>query len=152
MDMERATWQIAQRGWHSVVDAVIQWPKEGKELPALVGRDVAYFEMRRMWLDCRGPLSIHPTAAFGFGVKIITLSHDMSQCEFQIKAVPKPVIIDEGAQVYSFSLLYNCHIKHHAVVACGSVVRNMTVEPWTMVEGNPAQVIKKWDGEKWAPL
>lgn len=130
-------------------ESVIQWPKGGKKLPSTVGRDVGYFTARRTWLDCRGPLTIHKTAAFGFGVKILTLSHDMSGGEFMIKAIKKPVIIDEGAQIYSFSLLYNCHIKHHAVVACGSVVRSMTVEPWTMVEGNPARVIKKWDGEQW---
>jgi acetyltransferase-like isoleucine patch superfamily enzyme len=128
---------------------VIQWRDSSKTLPATVGRDVAYFTMRGTWLDCRGPLTIHKTAAFGFGVKILTMSHDMSGGEFMARVVKKPVIIDEGAQIYSFSLLYNCHIMHHAVVACGSVVRSMTVEPWTMVEGNPARVIKKWDGERW---
>ena len=130
-------------------ESVIQWRDSSKTLPATVGRDVAYFKMRRMWLDCRGPLTIHKTAVFGWGVKIITLSHDISGGEFTTVVVKRPVTIDEYAQVYSFSLLYNCHIKHHAVVTCGAVVRNMTVEPWTMVEGNPAKVIKKWDGERW---
>jgi len=76
----------------------------------------------------------------------------MEDGKFSVVTKKKPVTIDEGAQIYSFSLLYNCHIKHHAVVACGAVVRNMTVEPWTMVEGNPAKVIKKWDGERWVSL
>jgi len=124
---------------------------QGK-FPATIGRDEQYFHIRRTWLDCRGPLTIHKTAAFGFGVKILTLSHDMSGGEFMVRAIRKPVTIDEGAQIYSFSLLYNCHIKHHAVIACGSVVRSMTVEPWTMVAGNPARVIKKWDGERWVAV
>lgn len=130
-------------------ESVIQWRDGSKTLPASVGRDVGYFTMRRTWLDCRGPLSIHKTSVFGFGVKILTLSHSMKGGEFMVVTNRKPVTIDEYAQVYSFSLLYNCHIMHHAVVACGAVVRNMTVEPWTMVEGNPAEVMKLWNGEEW---
>lgn len=147
--MERAAGQAAKRGRDSTVsyESVIQ----GK-FPATVGRDEQYFHMRRTWLDCRGPLTIHKTAVFGFGVKIITMSHRMEHGKFTVALKTKPVTIDEGAQVYSFSLLYNCHIEHHAVVACGSVVRNMTVLPWTMVEGNPARVIKKWNGEEWVPV
>lgn len=128
---------------------VIQYQTGAKTLPVTIGHPESYFAMRYMWLDCRGPLTISSTAVFGFCVKIITRSHVMDGGEFDVHVVDKPVRIDDGAQVYSFSLLYNCHIKHHAVVACGSVVRNMTVEPWTMVEGNPARIVKYWDGEKW---
>lgn len=131
------------------MDTVILYPTSSKELPKSVGHPESYFAMRYMWLDCRGPLTISPTAVFGFGVKIITRSHDMTHGEFDVHVVDRPVQVDDGAQVYSFALLYNCHIKHHAVVACGAVVRNMTVEPWTMVEGNPARVTKCWNGERW---
>lgn len=132
--------------------AVIQYPP-GKDnrLPETVELPESYFNLRYMWLDARGPLHISATSHWGNGVIVITRSHAMDDGEFSTTVVDRPVRVDEGAQVYSFSLLYNCHIKHHAVVACGAVVRNMTVEPWTMVEGNPARVTRYWnpDKKKW---
>ena len=35
------------------------------------------------------------------------------------------------------------------LVAAGTVVRGQNVAPYTMVAGNPARVIARWDGEKW---
>ena len=59
--------------------------------------------------------------------------------------VLRPVIIDDYAWIASDTVLYNCHIGEGAVVSVGSVVRSRDVPPWTMVEGNPAQVIARYD-------
>jgi len=117
-----------------------------------IGHPYKYWEYRDAFLDCRGPLAINPGSHWGWGTKVITRSHHINDGRFHVESIDKPVTVDCGAQIYSFAILYNCHIKEGAIVACGAVVRNMIVEPYTMVEGNPARVIKKWDGEKWAKV
>ena len=107
-----------------------------------------YFWGRQTYLDFRGDLRVHPMITLGPNVKLLTASHDFSQGTLG-PTVFKRVWIDEGAFVGGFSLLYNCHIKHHAIVACGAVVRNMTVEPHTIVEGNPAHVTRRFVDGKW---
>ena len=108
-----------------------------------------FFWDRQTWLDCRGDLRICPqNVTLGFGVKIITCSHDFSMGEVG-SSIFKKVWIDQHVFVGSFSILYNCHLMHNVVVACGSVVRNITVPPYTMVEGNPAIPIKQYINEKW---
>ena len=102
----------------------------------------------QVWADFRGELYVHPSAFLGFGTKIITTSHTLESGVVG-RAVPKRVQIDEDVFVGSFSVLYNCWLKHHSIVACGAVVRNIIVEPYTVVEGNPAQPIKRWANGKW---
>ena len=121
-------------------------------MPDTVGRPYDYWDFRGAFLDCRGTLIISSRSHWGWGTRVITRTHVISDGDFHADSTDRPVIVEAGAQIYSFATLYNCHIKRGAIVACGSVVRNMTVEPYTMVEGNPARVIKKWDGKKWASL
>jgi len=116
------------------------------------GHHAGYYEARRTCLDFRGALHIHPTAEFGDYVTAITWSHDVSDGEYSTKIVDKPVIVDAHAFIGSRALLYNCHVKHHGIVACGAVVRNMVVEPYTIVAGNPARVIKRFVDGKWVKV
>lgn len=118
------------------------------------GHHAGYYATRHICLDCRGSLSIHPGSGWGSWIVVITWSHDtrtgtIIEGEDMSKAVDRPVTVDEGAFIGTRALLYNCHIKHHAIVACGAVVRNMTVESYTIVEGNPAKVIKRFVNGKW---
>lgn len=105
-----------------------------------------YFVLRGIWLDCRGTLLIDGSAALEWGVKIITLSHPV-RCIGGGPDVDRPVVIDANAWICSFALLYNCHVGVGAVVAAGSVVRSQDVPPWTMVAGNPARIIARFDHE-----
>lgn len=118
------------------------------------GHPAGYYAIRHVYLDCRGTLSIHPGSGWGSFIAVITWSHDAStgtivEGEDMTRCVDRPVTIDEGAFIGSRAILYNCHIKHHAIVACGAVVRNMTVESYTVVEGNPARPIKQFVDGKW---
>lgn len=124
----------------------------GDWTPEKVGRDLSYFDMRDVNLDCRGPLKIHPTSNWGTRILVITRSHDVSGGAYSPKTVERPVTVDEGAWIGSGALLYNCHIKHHATVACGAVVRNMTVEPYTIVEGNPAVPTRRYVDGQWIAI
>ena len=120
--------------------------------PDKTGKPLSYFAMRGIFLDCRGPLKIHPNSEWGWHVMVLTRSHDVSGGSYSQTRVERPVTVDEGAWICSRALLYNCHIKHHAIVACGAVVRNMTVEPHTIVEGNPAVPTRRFVDGKWQPI
>lgn|SRR5574339_170731 len=112
-----------------------------------------YFLQRDCWVDCRAEdcLWIDGGAHIGWCNTLITLSHDISNPPNYMGLTKRKIIIEKNAFIFGFSILYNCHIKEGAVVAAGSVVRSMTVEPYTMVAGNPAKVIKKFnfDTRKW---
>ena len=119
------------------------------------GHPASFYLTRQIFLDCRGSLSIHPETGWGWFAMVITESHDTSsgsitRGENMTKAVDRPVTVDKGAFIGSRAILYNCHIEHHAMVACGAVVRNMTVSAYTVVEGNPARVVRKFENGEWA--
>lgn len=112
-----------------------------------------YFEERDCWLDCRGEdcLWISEKANVGWEVKLITLSHDISNPPSYGGLTQRRITIDDHAFIFFGAILYNCHIGEGAIVAAGSVVNGMKVEPYTMVAGNPAKVVRKYNFEtkKW---
>jgi len=124
----------------------------GQWTPDKIGKPLEYFALRETFLDCRGNLKIHPGSEWGWFVSVITMSHDITEGHYSDKAAPRTVTVDEGAWICSRALLYNCHVQHHAIVACGAVVRNMTVEPYTIVEGNPARVTRRFVDGQWVPV
>ena len=117
-----------------------------------IGKPLDYFNLRNIFLDCRGLLKIDPTSEWGWFVTIITLSHCISTGQWDVGVLNRSVAVDAYAWICSNALLYNCHIKHHAIVACGAVVRNMTVEPYTIVEGNPARAVRRYVDGKWTSI
>lgn len=114
------------------------------------GHSEHYFSERYTFLDVRGGFDAHETSQFGFGNRIITATHDIKSGVFGGAVYDRPVFIDAYAWITSFCLLYNCRIGHHSIVACGSVVRDRTIPPYVIVEGNPARIIKRWNGKEWA--
>ncbi len=97
-------------------------------------------------LDLRGSLTIHPTANFGHGVKIITASHLFDKKGLGRRFL-RTVKVDKHAFVGSGAVLFNCWVQEHALVSVGSVVSNKIVPAWSIVEGNPAK-IAGWFNEK----
>lgn len=112
------------------------------------GRPECYYVDRDIFLDCRGNLKIHPSANWGWQVMVITQSHDISNGDFG-GAIDRRVVVEEGAWIGSGAILYNCTIGHHAIVAAGAVVRNSVVDPYTIVEGNPAKPTRRFVNGKW---
>jgi acetyltransferase-like isoleucine patch superfamily enzyme len=119
-------------------------------LPQTVGHPWAYFEQRGCVLDCRGPLVIDRASHWGFGVRVITRSHDTRLWPTLGPTINRGVTVEAGAWIGSYSILTGCRIGARAIVAAGTVVRGQDVAPGVMVAGNPARVIARWDGEQWA--
>ena len=109
---------------------------------------VEYFEKRGCFIDRRGPLSIANSSTWGFGVIVLTESHDILSgiCG---PVVPYGVKVAAEAWICSRVLLCGCSIGERAIVAAGAVVRGQDVAPGVMVAGNPARVIARWNGAGW---
>lgn len=119
------------------------------KLPETVGLPAGYFKRRGCFLDCRGPLRISASSRWGYFVTVITESHDLSMWPQLGAVIPYGVTVENDVWIGSCSLLAGCDIHAGAVVAAGTVVRGQTVETGTMVAGNPARVIARWDGQQW---
>jgi hypothetical protein len=109
-----------------------------------IGHPEEYFGERDIFLDCRGPLRVHPTSNWGYNVTVVTASHSLRPGD-GFCHVFWPVVVEAGAWICSNALLYNCRVGENAVVACGAVVRSRDVPAGAMVEGNPAQVVAELD-------
>ncbi len=95
-------------------------------------------------LDLRGDLTIHTTVTFGFNVTILTASHLYDKRGLGRRWLRK-VRIDEHAWVCTRSVVYNSWIQEHAIVSLGSVVSNVVVPAWSIVAGNPAMIVGRYD-------
>ena len=86
-------------------------------------------------------ITIGSNAIISDGAYICTASHDVTSAKFEL--VTKPVEIGAGAWIGAKAIvLPGVRIGEGAVIAAGAVVTK-NVEPWTIVGGNPARVIKK---------
>jgi len=88
------------------------------------------------FLDGRGGLTIGNNVDLLPGVRLLTEEHDIDSPGYD--TVKRPVHIGDNAIVGSWALvLPGVTISEGAVVGAGSVVTK-TVEPYTLVAGNPA--------------
>jgi acetyltransferase-like isoleucine patch superfamily enzyme len=93
-----------------------------------------------------GHITIGDYAFFGHNVSVLTGTHDWTKFGAERQAaVPKSgrdVVIEEGVWVSSNAILVApCRIGAHAVVGVGALVLG-DVEPYTVVAGNPARVLR----------
>lgn len=110
-----------------------------------------FWDRRCGLIDFRGDLQIRSALniTFGFGVSAITASHRFNGVDLVHEMDVKKCWIDENVFVGSLSILYNCHLGHHSIVSVGSVVMNMVVPPYCMVEGNPARIVREYRDGRW---
>jgi acetyltransferase-like isoleucine patch superfamily enzyme len=120
------------------------------EWPSTIGLPWEYFSMRGCILDCRGPIEIDANTTWGFGVRVLTESHDINGGPGVVgKVISRGVYVENGAWIGSYALLVGCRIGAGAIVAAGTVVRCQDVAPGLMVAGNPARVIARWAFKQW---
>ena len=94
-------------------------------------------------VDCYNvdEIVIGAQATVSQGVKLCSASHDISSRIMEL--ITSPIRIGENAWVAGWSIILpGVTIGEGAVVGAGSVVTK-NVEPWTVVAGNPAKVIKR---------
>ena len=86
-------------------------------------------------------ISIGDQATVSQGVKLCSAGHDITSKIMEL--THKPIMIGTNAWVAGWSIILpGVTIGEGAVVGAGSVVTK-NVEPWTVVGGNPAKIIKK---------
>ena len=116
------------------------------------GHPESYFRERYTFIDFRGDLLISPLSNWGYNNTIITASHDISGGAWTEPMIMKSVRVEDYAWITSNCTLYDCRIGHHAILAIGAVVAHMNVDAYTMVAGNPARVVARWDGGRWCKV
>lgn len=94
-------------------------------------------------IDLNAPVTFGDRVVIGFGVTIITGSHQMHDPDCRAGAlVARPVTIEDGAWVAANAILLpGVTIGAGAVVGAGSVVTR-DVAPHTLVAGNPARFVR----------
>jgi acetyltransferase-like isoleucine patch superfamily enzyme len=93
-----------------------------------------------------GEVTVGEHAFFGHNVSILTGTHDWTvfgaERQLAVPASGRDVVIGKGVWVSSnATVVAPCRIGEHAVVGVGSVVLR-DVEPYTVVAGNPARVLR----------
>jgi len=124
-------------------------------IPPTVQKPAKYFTQRNIHLDCRGPVTIHGTSDWGSNIDVITAGHRPAATDREWDVtVYRPVVVGAHARISNSVVLYNCTIGDGAIVAAGAVVRSRDVPAWTIVEGNPVQIIAKFNHStrKWEYL
>jgi acetyltransferase-like isoleucine patch superfamily enzyme len=97
------------------------------------------------FIDSRDQVIIQNNVFFGWGVKILTGTHDFFKegRTRQTSILSRPVLIEEGVWVASFSIvLPGSTIGKNSIVSAGSVLHGI-FEPNSFIAGNPAQTIRK---------
>lgn len=95
-----------------------------------------------------GDITVGEWAFFGHRVLILCGEHDVTRFGAQRKSAIEhhghDITIGEGAWIASGAIVLGpCVIGEHAVVAAGSVVTADGVDPYTVVAGNPARVLRR---------
>jgi acetyltransferase-like isoleucine patch superfamily enzyme len=93
-----------------------------------------------------GDISVGEYAFFGHNVSVLTGTHDINKFgrerQLAIPRAGRDIVIGEGAWLASnVMVLGPCVIGAHAVVGGGSLVIG-DVEPYTIVAGSPARVLR----------
>jgi acetyltransferase-like isoleucine patch superfamily enzyme len=94
-----------------------------------------------------GTITLGEYAFFGHDVAVLTGTHDIAKFgrdrQLGFPRSGRDVVIGDGVWLASHVLVLGpVKIGDHAVVAAGSLVRE-DVEPYTVVAGRPAKVVKK---------
>ena len=90
---------------------------------------------------CVDKITVGDQATVSQGVKLCSASHDISSRTMELKT--RPITIGASSWIAAWSIIMpGVNIGDGAVVAAGSVIAK-SIDPWLVVGGNPAVLIKK---------
>jgi acetyltransferase-like isoleucine patch superfamily enzyme len=109
------------------------------------------FVGERTQIQGRGGIEIGNNVLIAANVFISSSNHDFqnpNSVDYLKKEVPKKIQINKNVWIGANSVIIaGIHIAKYAIVAAGSVVTK-DVEAYTMVAGNPAKPLKRFDHDK----
>lgn len=95
----------------------------------------------KSWIYAMAPITIGSKTCIGKESYLITGSHNISSNSFEL--ITKPITIGDGCWITTgVTVLQGVTIGDYSVVAANSTVTK-SVEPWSVVGGNPAKFLKK---------
>lgn len=95
----------------------------------------------RVWIDNLAPVHIENHVCISQGAYLLTGNHDYKKSTFDLRL--QPVVIEQGAWVGAMAIVApGVTIRSHSVLTAGSVATSDT-EPYTIYQGNPAQVLRR---------
>ena len=107
-----------------------------------VGRNV-FVNQNCTFYDLGG-LDIADDVMIGPNVSIITAGHPLDPSQRRAATIGKPIVIERNVWIAAGAMIIGgVTVGENAVVAAGSVVTK-SIEPNTVVAGNPATVVKKF--------
>lgn len=157
----RLAWEV---GWRVFARVTPRWALNGwrnglaRVFGARIGKGVRINGRARIWLPsrltiganswvgeeanlyCVAPITIGSNAVVSEGAFVCTAEHDITSPKFELKTAP--ITIGDMAWIGAGAMILpGRRIGEGAVVAARAVVTH-DVEPWTVVAGNPARVIR----------
>lgn len=93
------------------------------------------------YLDNRRGIIIGNNVDLAHNVKIYTLGHNINSPKFE--AVGKPVVIEDNVFVFSNAMIMPGVTIHEGAIVLPGAVVTKDVEPFKVVGGNPAKVVKE---------
>lgn len=93
------------------------------------------------WIRCRAPVTIGRHCIIGREVNIMTGSHKLSSSKFEL--ITDPVTLEDNVWLATRSFVHKGVTMGEGSVSSACAVVTKSVDPWSIVAGNPAVEVKK---------
>jgi putative colanic acid biosynthesis acetyltransferase WcaF len=93
-----------------------------------------------VWIDNLAPVNIGNHVCLSQGAFLLCGNHNYSSTSFNLMV--QPIVLEDGVWIGARAIVApGVTAGHHAVLTAGSVATS-TLEPYSIYQGNPAQLIK----------
>ncbi len=131
------------------IEVIDKW-KEQTFTPKLIIGDGTSFE-QNLHLTCAGDMIIGKNCTFTGNIMISNIIHSFDTIDRSIllnDLIVKPVIVGDNCFIgYGAKIMPGVKLGNNCIVGAGSVVTK-TFPSYSIVAGNPAKIIKKYDFDR----